>query len=108
LVRRPGVTEIQLTQANSGQTVQARTGDVVVVRLAENPTTGYRWTVTHGPAPSDDTFSAAGGATGAGGERVLRFTVTGPMTTQVRAVLRRQWETDAPPQARFEIAIDVQ
>lgn len=102
------MTDIQLTQANNGQTVQARPGDVVVVRLAENPTTGYRWTVTHGPAPSEDTFSAGGGATGAGGERVLRFTVAGPITVQVRAVLRRQWETEGAPQASFEVTIDAQ
>ncbi len=102
------MAEIVLTQAHRGQKVQARPGDVVVIRLAENPTTGYRWEVTDGPVLCGDEFAGAGGAPGAGGERVLRFSVAGPGTTWFSAVLRRQWVTDAVPQARFDVTIEAQ
>jgi len=100
------VAEIVLTQAHSGQTVQAKPGDMVIIRLAENPTTGYRWEIAAGPVLSGDEFAVAGGAPGAGGERVLRFSVAGPGRTQVSAVLRRQWESGATPQARFDVMIE--
>lgn len=100
------MAEIVLTQAHSGQKVEAKAGDVVVIRLAENPTTGYRWEVAGGPVLSGDEFFPAGEAPGAGGERVLRFSLAGPGTTRFSAVLGRQWETEAPPQARFEVTIE--
>ena len=31
------------TEADNGRTVKVRTGDVVKVQLAENPSTGHRW-----------------------------------------------------------------
>ncbi len=100
------MTEIALTQAHSGQTVAARPGDVVIIRLAENPTTGYRWEIASGPAPSGDEFSGSSGAPGAAGERVLRFAVPPAGTMRVSAELRRAWEAGAVPQARFEVIIE--
>ena len=34
---------VSLTEADNGQSVQVRQGDAIIVRLPENPTTGYRW-----------------------------------------------------------------
>jgi len=57
------------TEADDGQTVKVKTGDVVTVRLAENPSTGYRWqgTLTTGLqllsneyTPDDPTGEQAG------------------------------------------------
>ncbi|WP_422067214.1 protease inhibitor I42 family protein [Solirhodobacter olei] len=88
--------------------MRARPGDAIAVRLEENPTTGYRWVVTAGLAPSGDTFFSGRGGIGSGGERILTFRVDRPMKTRVSAVLRREWETDAEPQARFDVIIHAQ
>jgi len=39
------VATITLTRADSGTIIEVRTGDTIIVRLDENPTTGYRWAV---------------------------------------------------------------
>jgi inhibitor of cysteine peptidase len=97
------VKDIGLTEADSGTTVSADPGDTIVVRLPENPTTGYRWEVAGGPSPSADDFTSAGTGQGAGGERTLRFTAQpGPITL----VLKRPWESDKP-QATFSISVAV-
>jgi predicted secreted protein len=96
------MADIVLTQANNGTTVSANAGDVIVVRLTENPTTGYRWEVAGGASPSADDFAPAGGGQGAAGERVLRFAAaSGP----IALVLRRAWEADKPPQATFGVTV---
>jgi predicted secreted protein len=40
-----------LSKADDGRTVATRTGDEIVVRLAENATTGYRWEVERADGP---------------------------------------------------------
>ena len=75
-------------------------GDELVIRLAENPTTGYRWQVTPAGAGElalvEDRFVPGSGdaGLGAGGERVLRFQGRKGGEVRVDAVLRRAW--DAP------------
>ena len=34
---------VSLTKANNGQSIEVRQGDEIIVRLPENPTTGYGW-----------------------------------------------------------------
>lgn len=34
---------LALTAADSGRSIKVRDGDVIVLRLDENPTTGFRW-----------------------------------------------------------------
>lgn len=73
-------------------------GEQVVIRLPENPTTGYRWQFTQSGAGElavvDDRFvpDGAEGAPGAGGQRLLRLQARRPGATKLEAVLRRQWD----------------
>lgn len=88
-------------------------GDEVVVRLPENPTTGYRWQVTPSGvgelALLEERFVPGSGNAGVGasGDRVLRFQGRKQGEVKLEAVLRREWD---PPQAnvqRREFAIVV-
>jgi len=71
-------------------------GQQVVVRLPENPTTGYRW---EPPADvevvSDEFHPAAGTGIGAGGERVFTLAARAP-TAEVRFALMRPWGGGSP------------
>src|SRR6266700_8293128 len=89
---------LELTQADNGKSVEARPGDLIVIRLPENATTGFRWTVdkvdplcveAHGSS-----FSPAGDAAiGRGGERTFSFQVKGESGTgNIGLKLGRQWE----------------
>ena len=102
------MAEVTVTSAQNGGAVTVGAGDTVIVRLPENPTTGYRWQVVAGGAPlGDDFMPASSGAAGAAGERVLRFSApaSGVMTLELDS--RRAWEAGATPQARFAVTVTV-
>ena len=99
------MAEVAVTSAQNGATVTAGAGDTVVVRLPENPTTGYRWAVTAGGSPSADTFRPGGSAPGAAGERVLSFKAPASGTMRLELALRRAWETGGAAQSSFSVTI---
>ena len=93
----------------SGATVSVSRSDRVVIRLAENAGTGYRWSITElGDAleVESDEFSLPGlAAPGAAGERVLLLRPRKPGRAQVSLHLKREWEPE--PIDRFELAVNV-
>jgi inhibitor of cysteine peptidase len=107
-----GVSEVTLTQADNGKTVEVAPGDVVVVRLPENPTTGYRW-AQHAStepvlAPREGDFTpAAGAGVGGGGRKTFRFAATGAGDVHLQLKLWREWEGDPSVAERFQATIRV-
>jgi inhibitor of cysteine peptidase len=106
------MTEIELTAADHGATRTATTGDTIAVRLAESPTSGYRWSVERLDgavlAPAGDEFDAdADGRLGGGGRRTLRFTVVGTGRGELALRRSRSWEGEASVAERFGATIDV-
>lgn len=87
---------LQLSQADDGRAVMVAAGQHVVVRLPENPTTGYRWTSPAGVEVVADEYRSPGStAVGAAGERV--FTLGAVSTTgELRFELKRPWGGGAP------------
>jgi len=86
------------------RSIQAQPGDCVVVRLPENPTTGYRWEAEASAAVEalEPRFHApTAGPLGAGGEREFAFVVSAPGEVCFRH--RRAWEAAGPPRFRLEI-----
>src|SRR5207245_7626453 len=103
------MAELVLTQTQSGKYVSAAPGDVIVIRLAEHPTTGYRWQVEHaaGLVLTGDDFTVSSNAPGTGGERAFRFAAQQSGTARIALSLRRQWEAGTAPAARFEVTVEV-
>ena len=103
------MAELVLTQTQSGKCVSAAPGDVIVIRLAEHPTTGYRWQVEHaaGLMLTGDDFTVSSSAPGTGGERVFRFAVQQSGTSRLVLSLRRPWETSTTPATHFEVTVEV-
>lgn len=84
-----------------GGTVEVQVGDEVVLRLPENPATGYRWELDAARGAlelADDSYVRPRGSAGvgAGGERHFRFRATEAGATRVQLRLARGWETGAP------------
>lgn len=105
------MAEINLDKGDAGRAHSASPGDVVVIRLDETPTSGYRWHLdAFDPAvlkPVGDAFlppTAAG--MGGSGIRELRFAVVGARAGDVRLALRRPWEAASSAVDRFEATID--
>jgi inhibitor of cysteine peptidase len=104
------MTDILVGEGHNGAAIAAKPGDTLVISLAENPTTGFRWSVTEAAAgllqqQSDDFEPPAGTAAGAGGRRVLRYRVTGSGDGTVTLQLARPWEANAP-RSEFRIRIN--
>jgi predicted secreted protein len=101
---------VELRAADSGTRPTVRAGDLVTVRLSENPTTGYRWEVEYDHTRlrlADDRFEGAQSPPGAGGERVLVFAAVHAGAARIRLVRRRVWE-HGPPREEFWVELDVQ
>lgn len=100
---------LTLGPADRGRQVAVHTGDRIVLRLPENPTTGYRWA---GDIPAflspirDD--NEAGAAPGAAGVRVLEFVAAAPGRAELSLGCTRAWDPSAPATDRFSVSITVE
>lgn len=109
----PGSTsDLLLTEADDGRELEAASGDVISIRLPENPTTGFRWAAS-GPLGESivlqsDQFSPGGSAPGAAGERLLRYRAVAPGRSEVELALRRGWEPPGSAQRRVRFLVKVQ
>ncbi|MGD8474859.1 MAG: C1 family peptidase [Anaerolineae bacterium] len=96
-----GPLEIQVTQRDNARSVDVR-GEVLVLNLESNPSTGYSWQV-QGMNPgilrqldATEWLSSAPDKLGAPGTQVLRFAAVGKGRTNLELVYARSWETAAP------------
>jgi inhibitor of cysteine peptidase len=100
-----------LTTADNGTTIEVHPGDEIIVRLDENPTTGYRWQVDRidGPLePIGDSYQmSAPGTIGGGGTHDFRFRATTPGPAHLTLKHLRSWEGDASITERFSATITV-
>ena len=105
--------EVILTQADQGKSIQVSSGEHIIVRLGENPTTGYGWAIDQinpevvSPIGSDYA-PASGSGIGGGGERTFAFTAVKAGSSQILLKLWRKWEGDKSVRQRFGVTIQVQ
>lgn len=103
-------SDVVVAQSQNGETVALAKGDVLVVELAGNPTTGYEWTVAQIDSAylrlAGSTYTADSSAIGSGGTYVFRFESLRTGRTVLGLVYRRAWETTAADQT-FTLTVDV-
>lgn len=85
---------VVLGPEDDGSTVTVEQGDTVVVRLDENPSTGYEWRTEtdDGIAVSESRYREPDGALGEGGAREITVEVTGNGSLRARYV--RPWNDE--------------
>lgn len=101
-------------KADARRTIALNPGQELVVRLAANPTTGYRWILGDAPVTSlamsaTPAYRQDAGAKrlmGAGGVETWRFLAIAPGRAKLTLEYRRPWERDAAPAET--IVFDVQ
>ncbi len=99
--------EITLTEQDRGREVPVSAGDVIELRLPENPTTGLRWAFEDhaGVEILEDRNDMGQGVTpGAASDRVFRLRVLGG-DAALRLSRAQAWEPDVPPEAHFELRL---
>jgi inhibitor of cysteine peptidase len=106
------MTEVTLGAADRGRLIEVAPGSRVLLRLPENPSTGYRWELE--PLEGDalkrqaDTYQPpATLAPGAGGVRVFDFLARSPGNVVLRLRLRRPWEPAGAAAETFEVTVQI-
>jgi inhibitor of cysteine peptidase len=100
-----------LTEADCGGVVNINVGDTVVVQLAENAASGYRWAWEECPDETLEIVSANYIPTGkgVGGGGYARWTLRTRLPGKVYLRLKqwRLWEGDASVLKRFQVLLTV-
>lgn len=97
-----------ITERDHGRSFDVKVRDVITVRLKENPTTGYRWSVqiAHGLEQTSDNFEASD-AIGSEGVRVFKFRTISVGSSDLRLKKLREWEGEGSVIDRFNVKIIV-
>ena len=107
-----GISEVNVfREDNNGSTVELVTGDTFQIKLNENPTTGYQWSLgTTGGLEivSDNYLPPATGLVGAGGIHEWNIKATASGTQQVTGVYSRSWENLTGSEQRFILTVEVE
>jgi len=110
-----GTNSSKITDADNGQQLTVKSGDVVTLTLVSNPTTGYSWQVMEidnsiliqDGEPEYKQSSGSEGLVGAGGAETFRFKVIGNGETTLSMGYMRPWES-VPPIETYSISVVVQ
>ncbi len=103
-------TQVTLTDANNGQTVELRTRQMLVISLKGNLTTGYSWAVSDTlpflQAQGDPEYKPDSNAVGASGVFTLRFKLTGSGNGRLMLAYRRPFETGVAPIQTYSVQVN--
>jgi inhibitor of cysteine peptidase len=97
------------TEQDDGASIALAAGDSLQIRLAENPTTGYRWQLEAWEQTvlvvTRDEFVPPGPARhGTGGEHLWEFVARAAGRASLRLTYRRVWSS-APPTRSFSLSL---
>jgi len=103
--------EITISDADNGKTIDAARGDTIVLKLGENGTTGYAWTIdlSGGLKAGGDRFAQdpnTEGVVGAGGTHTWTIMVDGSGTQTVMGTYARPFAPSDNPQ-HFSLTVTV-
>lgn len=113
---RAGVKEngvLLLTRADENRTAELRVGEVLEIRLAENPSTGFRWAVEEsqqrllGLENTRYVPPEEGGFIGARGQRIFSFIAKQPGAVVLKLKYWRVFEGDASVTERFTVTVQI-
>jgi len=102
---------VELTQRDSGSSVDVKVTQVLIITLPANHTTPYHWVLTQAPDPRvlekvADTYESSPGPPGSGGQEVWRFRAIGEGGTALQLDYRSLEGT--PSGQRFSLSVRVQ
>ncbi len=108
--------EVNVDEDDDGSQVELMQGQILVVTLESNPTTGYSWEVVEtqesileqmGEAEFKPSQTGEPPLVGAGGWEIFRFKAIGAGQMTLRLAYRRPWEEGAEPIQTFSIQVVV-
>ena len=105
--------EVKLDVSDNGNQIKLNKGQMLVITLEANPTTGYTWEIEQLNASimrqvGKIEFQPESVAIGAGGVQTLRLEPVNAGETPLKLVYHRPWETDVEPLKTFSLQVFVQ
>lgn len=106
------MSEIVIGKNNRGNSFDIPQGSIVLIRLEENPTTGYTWEISEIDSrvvelQDSEYIGASETALGAGGLRIFTFEAKSPGETQVSLKLRQEWGPEESAIKHFEVTLRI-
>jgi C1A family cysteine protease len=107
-----GPPELQVTERENGRAVDLN-GEVLVLTLESNPSTGYGWQVQGQGSgllrqlEATEWLPDTQGKLGGAGTQVLRFAAVGKGRATLNLVYARPWEAAAAPAKSFSLEVNV-
>lgn len=109
----PDYGEVRLSAADDGRQIELKEGQVLVISLESNPSTGYMWEIEEADEgilrqtgkiefEPESHLLGAPGLLGAPSKQILRFEAVATGQTDLRLVYRRPWEQDGKPARPFD------
>ena len=97
---------------NNGASVKVQRGAKITIELQENPTTGYRWTISSIDEVllerEGDEFLPPDQATpGAGGQHRFFFRAKGASSTALILISKRAWQRDDQAIGTFKLRVRI-
>jgi predicted secreted protein len=111
----PSTETVEVNEADDGGQVELKLGQILVVTLESNPSTGYQWELVEnnesilkqfGQAEFKPSETSEPPMVGAGGWEIFRFKAVSAGQMTLELVYHRSWE-DAEPLKTFSIQITV-
>lgn len=103
------MTTIEVTGADDGTLIEADVGDTILVRMSDNPTTGYRWELEPVTGESmvlvGSDYEPTSGAVGSGGLATWTLRAAAAGTTPIALKRWRPWQGDASVLARVAVTV---
>jgi inhibitor of cysteine peptidase len=108
----PAKSTKQLTEADTGRSLELYVGDKLEVILLGNPTTGFQWEISDiDPSilrtSGEPDFEPSGNAVGSGGKITMCFEAVRTGQMKLTLIYHRPFEKDVPPAQTFEVAVTV-
>lgn len=102
----------KLKLADSGSTLDLKSGQTFTVTLAGNPTTGYTWELKEiDPAVvelvGEPEYKSDSALIGSGGVFSYKFKTVAAGTSNLKLVYHRPWEEDVEPLEVFTVQVNV-
>jgi len=106
------VAEYVFGEKDNGASVQVQCDAKITIELNENPTTGYRWTISNIDAallmPEGDEFLPPDHKTpGAAGLRRFFFRVKNEGSTTLTLINKRSWQRDDQAVDSFNLTVRI-
>jgi inhibitor of cysteine peptidase len=106
------MSEVTLSQADSGTVLTLKRGQTLILCLDENSTTGYRWSL---PAldtevlelKSDEINLPSNPGIGSGSQRVFTFQANNPGRVKLQLKNLREWVGDESTIEEFQVSVQV-